>query len=78
MSEKTSYHVCMNLQTAIDMCFGIGIWGKSGKRKIVQILDAPISEILPELKKMEFEGYTAIPSEGCDNHDKGHCQGHKK
>lgn len=77
-----SMHMCMNLETALDMAYCRNGWGQDGFYKIRDILGMPDgtkqSEITSELEQMVKDGMTAIPSEGCDNHKAGHCQGHVK
>lgn len=34
-------------------------------------------QLKEELEEMKAKGWDAIPSENCDNHINGHCQGHK-
>lgn len=72
------YHMCMHLDAAFDMVLGIGAFGRSGKDKISRMFDMSSREIYSEIKRMQAEGMTAIPGEGCDNHNGGVCQGHQK
>jgi len=78
----------MNLQTAIDMALGRpGAPFHTGHLhsgtplvKLRQILGCEgmsREEILKDLRQMQADGYTAIPAEGCDNHEGGHCKGHE-
>ena len=86
-------HICLNLETALDMALyrngyqlehdenGIGLTDTANP-DIRDVLGLPKdmkqSEIVNQLEQMKKEGYTAIPSEGCNNHKGGICQGHEK
>lgn len=88
-----SYHICMNIETALDMTLyrngyqletnehGIGLTDTANP-DIRDVLSLPKNmpqwEIVKQLEDMKKEGMTAIPSEGCNNHKGGHCQGHVK
>lgn len=88
-----SYHICMSIETALDMTLyrngyqletnedGIGL-SDTANPDIRDVLSLPKDmkqwDIVKELEDMKKAGMTAIPSEGCDNHTAGHCNGHVK
>jgi hypothetical protein len=72
----------MNLDTAIDMAWNRrgNPYGDDGFITIRNILGLEGNQIkiATELEDMKKQGYDAIPGEGCENHDAGHCKGHVK
>lgn len=93
MRNPMSFHVCMSIDTALDMTLyrngyqldedenGIGLTDTANP-DIRDVLGLPKNtkqwDIVKDLEQMKKDGMTAIPSEGCDNHDGGRCKGHVK
>ena len=77
-----SYHMVMNLNTALDMAYCKAEWnydGKNGLERIKLILDLPEDmkqmDIINELQDMKKRGYEVVP--GCDDPlPNGRCPGH--
>lgn len=85
-----SYHMCMSIDTALDMALyrgrfkceqdenGIGLTDTGYDIKAILGLPSEMTQtqIVNELERMKKDGYTAIPGDGCDSHEGGHCKGH--
>lgn len=79
-----SYHMVMNLSTALEMAYNHPEWnydGMNGVQRIRAILNMPEdttqSSIINDLNEMKDKGFEVIP--GCDGHlPNGRCPGHVK
>lgn len=84
-----THHIVMNLDFALDaaLCKRSHPWHTghlhSGApnvkiREVLGVEHMSFQEVIDELKKLKAEGFTVIPSEGCDHNPDGTCPGHVK
>jgi hypothetical protein len=71
--EKISKHIVVSIDGAIAAA-------RSGDKTILALFNAPdFPTIIKDLEEMKVDGWEVVPSENCDNYDRGrHCLGHRK
>ena len=68
-------HTQLKLSTAQRMANS----SREEQNRIKRVLDfRSVKELRDELTKMESEGYTVIPAEGCEHDGTGACPGHEE